>query len=149
MHRNAENACRNGMCKRAFTHRENSHSFWDRALKFLNFFLNFFTKILWVQKFWLFPKNFQTSKIELFRNSRIQKVRKFLSNAGPSIESKRCTLEQSIELIDLCRPYNCSENMSTLSEIFVSTSLISTLTTPWKKSTYGKYKVSKDIDFWF
>ncbi len=51
-------------------------------LKFPNFFPNFFAKILRVQKFWIFPKNFWTSKIKLFRNSKKQKVWKFLSNSG-------------------------------------------------------------------
>jgi len=36
-----------------------------------------------VKKTQLFLKNFQTSKNELFQNSRKQKVWKFLSNAGP------------------------------------------------------------------
>ncbi len=52
-------------------------------LKFPNFFPNFFAKILRVWKFRFFPKNFQTSKTEHFRNSRKRKVRKFPSNAGP------------------------------------------------------------------
>ncbi len=46
-------------------------------------FPNFFAKIPRVRKFRFFPKNFQTSKTEHFRNSRKRKVRKFPSNAGP------------------------------------------------------------------
>jgi hypothetical protein len=52
-------------------------------LKFPNFFPNFFAKILQVQKFRFFPKNFRTLKAELFRNSRKRKVQKIQSNAGP------------------------------------------------------------------
>jgi len=37
----------------------------------------------------IFPKNFQTSKTELFRNSQKQKVLKILSNAGPYL--RECT----------------------------------------------------------
>jgi len=48
-----------------------------------NFIRTFFAKFLRVKKTQLFPKNFRTSKNKLFRNSRKQKVRKFLSNAGP------------------------------------------------------------------
>jgi len=40
-------------------------------------------KIWRVQKFHFFPKNFQTSTAEHFRNSRKQKVRKIPSNTGP------------------------------------------------------------------
>ncbi len=52
-------------------------------LKFPNFFSNFFAKILRVQKFRFFPKNFWTSTAEHFRNSRKRKVLKNPSNAGP------------------------------------------------------------------
>jgi len=52
-------------------------------LKFPNFFPNFFATISRVQKFRFFLKNFWTSTAELFQNSRKQKVRKILSNAGP------------------------------------------------------------------
>ena len=52
-------------------------------LEFPNFFPNFFAKILRVQKFRFFPKNFRTLKTEHFRNSRKRKVWKFPSNAGP------------------------------------------------------------------
>jgi len=52
-------------------------------LKFPNYFPNFFAKIPRVCKFQFFPKNFQTSTAEHFRNSRKQKVWKISSNAGP------------------------------------------------------------------
>jgi len=61
-----------------------------------NFIRTFFAKFLRVKKTQLFPKNFRTSKNKLFRNSRKQKVRKFLSNAGPyfkyiiSLNFKKC-----------------------------------------------------------
>ncbi len=60
------------------------------GLKFLNFFPNFFAKILRVRKFRVFPKNFWTSTAEHFWtstaehfwNSQKLKVQKILSNAS-------------------------------------------------------------------
>ncbi len=54
---------------------------------FQTFFQTFFVKFSQVQKNQLFPKNYQISKNELFRNLRKRKVRKFPSNAGPYFSS--------------------------------------------------------------
>jgi len=46
-------------------------------------FQTIFVKFLRVQKDWIFPKKFQTSKTELFRNLQKRKVWKIPSFAGP------------------------------------------------------------------
>jgi len=50
---------------------------------FPNLFPNFFCEIFASSKKRIFPKNFQTSITEIFRNPRKQKVRKIPSFAGP------------------------------------------------------------------
>ncbi len=53
---------------------------------FRTFFRTIFAKFLRIQKDQIFPKNFRTSKTELFRNLRKQKVWKIPSNAGPYLK---------------------------------------------------------------
>ncbi len=43
---------------------------------------NFFAKFLWIQKYWVFLKNFQTSKTQQFRILQKWKIRKIPSFAG-------------------------------------------------------------------